>query len=166
MLFCRSIADNLRIGRLEASDAELLAAARLAEAHEFILRQPQGYNTLIGERGVTLSGGERQRLAIARAALLKDSPILLLDEATSALDAATEARVQEAMRNAMQGRTTFVVAHRLSTVRRADLILVFDNGRIVERGGFSELLDRGGIFAHLVATQLGARQVDAPSLAS
>jgi glucan exporter ATP-binding protein len=165
MLFCRSIADNLRIGRLEASDAELLAAARLAEAHEFILRQPQGYNTLIGERGVTLSGGERQRLAIARA-LLKDSPILLLDEATSALDAATEARVQEAVRNAMQGRTTFVVAHRLSTVRQADLILVFDNGRIVERGSFSELLARGGPFAHLVATQLGARQVDASPLAS
>jgi ATP-binding cassette, subfamily B, beta-glucan exporter len=165
MLFCRSIADNLRIGRLEASNAELLAAARLAEAHEFILRQPQGYNTLIGERGVTLSGGERQRLAIARA-LLKDSPILLLDEATSALDAATESRVQEAVRNAMQGRTTFVVAHRLSTVRQADLILVFDNGRIVERGSFPELLARGGPFAHLVATQLGARQVDASSLAS
>jgi ATP-binding cassette subfamily B protein len=165
LLLCRSIADNLRVGRPEASDAELLAAARLAEAHEFILRQPQGYNTLIGERGASLSGGERQRLAIARA-LLKDAPILLLDEATSALDAATEARVQEAVRNAMQGRTTFVIAHRLSTVRRADLILVFDAGRIVERGSFSELLARGGTFAHLVATQLGPRQVDAPSLAS
>jgi ATP-binding cassette, subfamily B, beta-glucan exporter len=165
LLLCRSIADNLRVGRPEASDAELLAAARLAEAHEFILRQPQGYNTLIGERGATLSGGERQRLAIARA-LLKDAPILLLDEATSALDAATEARVQEAVRNAMQGRTTFVIAHRLSTVRRADLILVFDAGRIVERGSFSELLAGRGTFAHLVATQLGPREVDAPSLAS
>jgi glucan exporter ATP-binding protein len=165
LLLCRSIADNLRVGRPEASDAELLAAARLAEAHEFILRQPEGYNTLIGERGATLSGGERQRLAIARA-LLKDAPILLLDEATTALDAPTEARVQEAVRNAMQGRTTFVIAHRLSTVRRADLILVFDAGRIVERGSFSELLARGGTFAHLVATQLGPRQVDAPSLAS
>jgi ATP-binding cassette subfamily B protein len=165
MLFCRSIADNLRVGRPEASDAELSAAARLAEAHEFILRQPQGYNTTIGERGATLSGGERQRLAIARA-LLKDPPILLLDEATSALDAATEARLQVALRKAMQGRTTVVIAHRLSTVREADLILVFDHGRIVERGRFSELLARGGTFARLVATQLSPRQADVPSLAS
>ena len=155
MLFYRSIADNLRVGRPEASEAELLAAARLAEAHDFILRQPDGYNTLVGERGATLSGGERQRLAIARA-LLKDPPILILDEATSALDAATEARVQQALRNVMRGRTTFVIAHRLSTVREADLILVFENGRIVERGSFSSLLARGGTFAQLVATQLGA----------
>jgi hypothetical protein len=109
---------------------------------------------MIGERGATLSGGERQRLAIARA-LPKDSPILLLDEATSALDAATEARVQEAVKNAMGGRTTFVIAYRLSTVRSADLILVFVNGRIVQRGSFSELLARCGTFARLVATQLG-----------
>ena len=125
LLFHRSIADNLRVGRPEASEAELLAAARLAEAHDFILRQPEGYNTLVGERGATLSGGERQRLAIARA-LLKNPPILILDEATSALDAATEARVQQALRNVMRGRTTFVIAHRLSTVREADLILVFE----------------------------------------
>ena len=155
MLFYRSIADNLRVGRPEASDAELLAAARMAEAHDFILRQPEGYNTLVGERGATLSGGERQRLAIARA-LLKDPPILILDEATSALDAATEAKVQQALRNVMRGRTTFVIAHRLSTVREADLILVFENGRIVERGSFSELLAQSGTFAQLVATQLGA----------
>jgi glucan exporter ATP-binding protein len=161
MLFYRSIADNLRVGRPEASEAELLAAARLAEAHEFILRQPQGYNTLVGERGATLSGGERQRLAIARA-LLKDPPILVLDEATSALDAATEARVQQALKNAMRGRTTFVIAHRLSTVREADLILVFEAGRIVERGSFAELLARGGTFAHLVATQLGPLQAGQP----
>ncbi|HEX6113809.1 MAG TPA: glucan ABC transporter ATP-binding protein/ permease [Geminicoccaceae bacterium] len=165
LLFHRSIADNLRVGRPEASEAELLAAARLAEAHEFILRQPEGYNTLVGDRGATLSGGERQRLAIARA-LLKDPPILILDEATSALDAATEARVQRALRNVIRGRTTFVIAHRLSTVREADLILVFEGGRIVERGGFSELLARGGIFAHLVATPLGPQQAEPAALAS
>ena len=165
MLFYRSIADNLRVGRPEASEAELLAAARLAEAHEFILRQPQGYNTLVGERGATLSGGERQRLAIARA-LLKDPPILILDEATSALDAATEARVQQALKNVMRGRTTFVIAHRLSTVREADLILVFEAGRIVERGSFAELLARGGTFAHLVATQLGPLQAGLPAQAA
>ncbi|HEX2217594.1 MAG TPA: ATP-binding cassette domain-containing protein, partial [Gemmatimonadales bacterium] len=160
-LFYRSIADNLRVGRPEASEAELLTAARMAEAHDFILRQPEGYNTLIGERGATLSGGERQRLAIARA-LLKDPPILILDEATSALDAVTEARVQRALKNAMRGRTTFVIAHRLSTVREADLILVFEGGRIVERGSFSGLLARRGTFAHLVATQLGPLQARAP----
>jgi len=165
MLFYRSIADNLRVGRPEATETELLAAARMAEAHDFILRQPDGYNTLVGERGATLSGGERQRLAIARA-LLKDPPILILDEATSALDAATEARVQQALRAVMRGRTTFVIAHRLSTVREADLILVFEAGRIVERGSYAELLARGGSFAHLVATQLGPLQAQVPALAS
>jgi ATP-binding cassette subfamily B protein len=165
MLFYRSIADNLRVGRPEATEAELLTAARLAEAHDFILRQPDGYNTLVGERGATLSGGERQRLAIARA-LLKDPPVLVLDEATSALDAATEARVQQALKNVMRGRTTFVIAHRLSTVREADLILVFEAGRIVERGSFSELLARGGTFAHLVATQLGPLKPQQTGLAS
>jgi ATP-binding cassette, subfamily B, beta-glucan exporter len=165
MLFYRSISDNLRVGRPEASEAELLAAARLAEAHDFILRQPEGYNTLVGERGATLSGGERQRLAIARA-LLKDPPILILDEATSALDAATEARVQQALRNVMRGRTTLVIAHRLSTVRDADLILVFEAGRIVERGSYFELLARGGTFAHLVATQLGPLEAEPAALAS
>ena len=165
MLFHRSIADNLRVGRPEASEAELLAAARLAEAHDFILRQPEGYSTLIGERGATLSGGERQRLAIARA-LLKDPPILILDEATSALDAATEARVQKALRNVMRGRTTFVIAHRLSTLRDADLILVFDNGRIVERGSFAELVAKGGEFADLIVAQLDPPQAQDPALAS
>ena len=165
MLFYRSIADNLRVGRPEASEAELLAAARLAEAHDFILRQPEGYNTLVGERGATLSGGERQRLAIARA-LLKDPPILILDEATSALDAATEARIQQALSNVMRGRTTFVIAHRLSTVRDADMILVFGAGRIVERGSFAELLARGGTFAYLVATQLGPLHTHETALAS
>jgi glucan exporter ATP-binding protein len=165
MLFYRSIADNLRVGRPEATEAELLTAARLAEAHDFILRQPEGYNTLVGERGATLSGGERQRLAIARA-LLKDPPVLILDEATSALDAATEARVQQALKNVMCGRTTLVIAHRLSTVREADLILVFENGRIVERGSFSSLLAQNGTFAYLVATQLGPLQAHETALAS
>jgi len=165
MLFYRSIADNLRVGRPEAGEAEVAAAARLAEAHEFVLRQPEGYETLVGERGVTLSGGERQRLAIARA-LLKDPPILILDEATSALDAATEAKIQQALRNVMQGRTTFVIAHRLSTVREADLILVFEHGRIVEGGSFADLLAQGGVFAQLVATQLGPLQAQQTALAS
>jgi len=153
LLFNRSIRDNLRIGRANATDAEVEQAARLADAHEFIIRQPQGYDTMVGERGATLSGGQRQRLAIARA-LLKDPPVLILDEATSALDTATEARVSRAMATLMQGRTTFVIAHRLSTVRDADEILVFDGGRIVERGRFDELLARRGRFAELVQTQL------------
>ena len=153
MLFNRSIRENLRIGRPNATDEELERACRLADAHEFIIRQPQGYDTLVGERGSTLSGGQRQRLAIARA-LLKDPPILILDEATSALDAATEARVSRAMQTLMKGRTTFIIAHRLSTVRDADEILVFDNGRVVERGNFDALLRMRGVFAELVETQL------------
>lgn len=151
-VFHRSIADNIRIGRPEATDAEVQQAARLAEAHDFILRQSDGYATIVGERGVNLSGGERQRLAIARA-LLKNPPILILDEATSALDAATEARIQKALDTLMQGRTTFIIAHRLATVRRADMILVLQDGRIVERGNFDELAASGGLFANLVKTQ-------------
>ncbi|HEX3349963.1 MAG TPA: glucan ABC transporter ATP-binding protein/ permease [Acetobacteraceae bacterium] len=153
MLFNRTIRENILIGKPDASQAELEAACQLADAHEFILRQPQGYDTMIGERGTTLSGGQRQRLAIARA-LLKDPPILILDEATSALDSATEARVGRALRNLMAGRTTFIVAHRLSTVRDANEILVFEQGRVVERGDFRTLLAEGGRFSELVATQL------------
>ena len=153
MLFHRTIRDNLLIGRPDATQEEIERACRMAEAHEFIIRQMQGYDTMIGERGATLSGGQRQRLAIARA-LLKDPPVLILDEATSALDAATEARVQRALKALMQGRTTFIIAHRLSTVRDADEILVFDGGRIAERGGFNELVRQGGRFAELVRTQL------------
>jgi ATP-binding cassette subfamily B protein len=153
LLFNRSIRDNLMIGKPDATEAELEAACQQAEAHDFILRQPQGYDTMVGERGASLSGGQRQRLAIARA-LLKNPPILILDEATSALDAATEARVTRALRALMAGRTTFVIAHRLSTVRDADVILVMSEGRIVERGNFTELLAGNSLFADLVATQL------------
>ncbi|MBU8874385.1 glucan ABC transporter ATP-binding protein/ permease [Reyranella sp. MMS21-HV4-11] len=151
-MFYRSIADNLRIGKPDATQAELEEAAKLAEAHEFIMRQPQGYETLVGERGTTLSGGERQRLAIARA-LLKNPPILILDEATSALDSVTEARIQKALKVLMQGRTTFVIAHRLSTIREANQVVVFEHGRVVEQGAYQALVAEGGAFARLVATQ-------------
>ena len=149
-LFNRRISDNLRIGRPGATDEEVEQAARAAEAHEFIARKEGGYNFMIGERGQSLSGGERQRLAIARA-LLKDAPILILDEATSALDTETEGRIKRALDAARQGRTTFVIAHRLSTVVDADQILVLDAGRVVERGRFEDLARGTGPFARLVA---------------
>ncbi|MGE0423322.1 MAG: glucan ABC transporter ATP-binding protein/ permease [Reyranellaceae bacterium] len=151
-MFYRTLAENLRIGKPDATDAEMIEAAKLAEAHEFIERQSDGYDTHVGERGATLSGGERQRISIARA-LLKNPPILILDEATSALDAVTEARIQKALQSLMKGRTTFIIAHRLSTIRDADLVVVFDQGEAVEVGGYQELLARNGAFARLVATQ-------------
>jgi ATP-binding cassette subfamily B protein len=147
-LLYRSIAENMRVGKPEATQAEIEAAARAAEAHNFIAVKPRGYETMVAERGRSLSGGERQRLAIARA-VLKDAPVLILDEATSALDSSTESRIQRALVKLTRNRTTFVIAHRLSTVRNADLILVLKDGELVEQGQYAELVRRGGVFAEL-----------------
>jgi glucan exporter ATP-binding protein len=155
MLFARSIRENLQVGRPDAADAEMVEALERAQAIEFITRQAEGLDTIIGERGRSLSGGERQRLSIARA-LLKNPPVLILDEATSALDAATEQKLQKALDEVMRGRTTFVIAHRLATIRNADRILVFDQGRIIESGSFDELVARGGRFAELAKAQFMA----------
>ena len=148
-LFNRSIEDNIRIGRPSATQEEIETAARLAEADDFIRTKPGGYQFVIGERGSALSGGERQRIAIARA-ILKSAPILILDEATSALDNETEAKIKRALDAVRRGRTTFLIAHRLSTVSNADRIVVLDRGRIVEAGTFSELAEAGGLFERLV----------------
>ena len=161
-LFPFTIAENIAYGRPEATRQEIEAAARTANAHEFIERLDEGYDTVIGERGTTLSGGERQRLSIARA-LLKDAPILILDEPTSALDAETETRLVEALERLMAGRTTFIIAHRLSTVRRANCILVLKDGTIVERGSHQELLARGKVYAHLHEVQFGTKAPGAPA---
>jgi ATP-binding cassette subfamily B protein len=161
LLFARSVEDNLRVGKPEASAEEIALALERAQAADFVADLPQGLSTLISERGRTLSGGERQRLAIARA-LLKDPPILILDEATSALDAKTERQFQEALKAATRGRTTFVVAHRLATIRKVDEILVFDRGRIVERGSFAELVAAGGVFASLARSQFIESEAASP----
>ena len=149
-LLYRSIADNIRLGNPGATQQQIEETARAAEAHDFIVVKPEGYATLVAERGRSLSGGERQRVAIARA-MLKDAPIQILDEATSALDNATEARIQRALKALTKGRTTFVIAHRLTTVREADQILVLKGGRLVEQGRFDELMRVGGLFAELNA---------------
>lgn len=149
-LFNRSIGENIKIGRPDATDADVERAAVLAEADEFIRAKPAGYATIAGERGASLSGGERQRIAIARS-ILKDAPILVLDEATSALDTETEGKIKRALDALRHGRTTFIIAHRLSTVSNADMILVFDKGYIVERGTFDSLRRNGGLFSRLVA---------------
>jgi ATP-binding cassette subfamily B protein len=165
-MFHRSIADNIRVGRPGATDAEVRRAAQLAHAAEFIDELPAGYQTLVGERGVKLSGGQRQRVAIARA-ILKDAPILILDEATSSLDSESEALIQDALLTLLSGRTAIVIAHRLSTVKRMDELVILDRGRVVERGAHDALLALSGIYAALWAHQsggfLGDEVVDATS---
>ena len=152
-LFNTSVRENLRLGRQDADDADIENAARQANAHDFIMSFPDGYDTLVGERGMQLSGGQRQRISIARA-LLKNSPVLVLDEATSHLDAVNEQQVRQALERLMEGRTTLVIAHRLSTIRDAHQIVVLDGGHLVDQGNHQELLERQGLYAQLVATQL------------
>lgn len=153
LLFSDTIRANIAYGRPDASEEEIIAAAKAAQAHEFIMGFARGYDTVVGERGVTLSGGQRQRIAIARA-LLMDPRILILDDSTSSVDTQTEKLIQEALDRLMEGRTTFVIAHRLATVRRADLILVMENGRIVQRGRHEELLAQGGLYREIHDLQL------------
>jgi len=155
VIFSANASDNIRYGRPDATDAEVEAAARAAQAHEFIARLPQAYATPLGERGVRLSGGQRQRIAIARA-IIRNAPLLLLDEATSSLDAENERAVQNALETAMQGRTTLVIAHRLATVQRANRIIVLDQGQVVEAGTHLELLARNGLYARLAELQFAA----------
>jgi subfamily B ATP-binding cassette protein MsbA len=159
ILFNDTVRNNIAYGRPETSQEAIELAARAALAHDFILQMPKGYDTQIGERGQRLSGGERQRMAIARA-ILKNPPILILDEATSALDSESELYVQRALGNLMEGRTVFVIAHRLSTVRSADRIVVIQNGEIQEKGTHQELLDRGGLYQRLYEMQFA--EMDAP----
>ena len=144
------MAENLRFAKPSASDEDLEDAARAAQVHDLIASLPEGYDTVVGERGYRFSGGEKQRMAIART-LLRNPPVLVLDEATSALDTQTERAVQDALERLAEGRTTITIAHRLSTVRDADQIVVLDHGRIAERGAHDELLARGGLYATLVA---------------
>ena len=157
LLFSTTIAENIAFGRPDASQDEVEAAARAAQAHDFILNLPQGYQTLVGERGVTLSGGQRQRIAIART-LLMDPRILILDDSTSSVDTETERLIQKALNRLMENRTTFIIAHRLSTILRADLILVMQDGRIVERGKHAELLHQGKIYREIYDLQLRDQQ--------
>jgi ATP-binding cassette subfamily B protein len=158
-LFHDTVRANLLVGCPSADQAELEAACRAANVHDVILAMPDGYDTVVGERGYRMSGGEKQRLALARV-ILKDPTVLVLDEATSHLDSTSEALIQQALQRVMRGRTSLVIAHRLSTVLEADCILVFDHGRIVESGTHHELLDRGGLYARLFETQFQVAEQD------
>jgi ATP-binding cassette subfamily B protein len=157
-LFNDTVMNNIRFGRPDATDEEVMEAAKLAHAHDFIERLPEGYNTLLGERGSGLSQGQRQLLAIARA-VLADPRILILDEATSSVDTRTERQIQAALEQLMAGRTTFVVAHRLSTIRNADQVLVLNDGQIIERGAHTELLEQQGFYYDLYMSQFRATEL-------
>jgi ABC-type multidrug transport system fused ATPase/permease subunit len=154
LLFHRTIRENISYGKPDASEAEIIEAAKQAQAHEFIQRLSQGYESMVGERGVKLSGGERQRIAIARA-ILKSAPVLLLDEATSALDSESEVEIQKALQSLMEGKTVIAIAHRLSTLRQMDRIIVLDRGQITEEGTHDELVAKGGIYSELWQHQAG-----------
>ena len=152
ILFNDTIRNNIAMGRTDVTDEQIEAAARVANAHDFIMECPEGYDTNIGDRGSKLSGGQRQRISIARA-VLRNPEILILDEATSALDTESEKLVQDALNNLLKGRTSVVIAHRLSTIHNADLIVVVDHGRIAEQGTHNELMERNGIYAKLIEMQ-------------
>jgi ATP-binding cassette subfamily B protein/subfamily B ATP-binding cassette protein MsbA len=162
-LFPTTIAENIALGRPDAPQEQILAAARAANAHQFIERLPDGYDTLVGERGATLSGGEKQRLSIARA-FLKDAALLILDEPTSALDARTEGLLLDALERLMEGRITLVIAHRLSTIRGADEIAVLDAGRVVERGSHADLMRTPGLYSALYRQQMQVAAHDLPAV--
>jgi ATP-binding cassette subfamily B protein len=151
-LYSGSVLENIRYGKPGASEEEIISAAKASYAHDFIQELPDGYHTLVGERGARLSGGQRQRIAIARA-LLKNAPVLLLDEATSSLDSESEEMVQQALQVLMRGRTTIAIAHRLSTIEQSDTIYVMDEGRLVEQGRHAELVGKGGLYSHLYQLQ-------------
>ena len=165
MLFSASIADNIRYGRLDASMDEIVEAAQAANAHDFIMRLPDQYETVLGERGAKLSTGERQRISVGRA-FLKNAPILILDEPTSSIDSKTEAVILDALDRLMMGRTTFIIAHRLSTIRYSDIILVMNQGRLCEQGTHDELVNAGGMYSELHKVQTSrraSRRVPAPA---
>jgi ATP-binding cassette subfamily B protein len=156
-LFAGTVKENIGYGRIGAVEDEIIEAAKRAEIHDDIIKMPQGYDTLVGERGITLSGGQKQRVSIARI-FLKNPPILILDEATSALDSATELKIQHALEELSRGRTTLIIAHRLSTIRNADRIIVIDDEGIRQEGTHEELLVRGGLYAELYESQFNPAQ--------